>query len=106
MLAVVKTPRSAGTFNAEPGIFSPIQQQIYFSFRLQAECYSRYSRGVTPGIARKAAAKAAGQEKPSCQATCLSFVNTAEQLRAEDYRQMNELLFCFLDKPEARYCAS
>ena len=31
------------------------------------------------------------------------FVNTPEELRAHDYSEMNQVLFVFLDKLEARY---
>ena len=48
----------------------------------------------------------AHSENDLSRAADYRFVSTAEQLRAEDYRQMNEVLFCFLDKLEARYHAS
>ena len=45
----------------------------------------------------------AHSEKDLSRAAEYRFVNTAEQLRAHDYSEMNQVLFGFLDKLEARY---
>lgn len=48
----------------------------------------------------------AHSEKDLSRAAEYRFVNTAEELRAHDYSEMNQALYAFLDKLEARYLAS
>ncbi len=45
----------------------------------------------------------AHSEKDLSRAAEYRFVNTSEELRAHDYSEMNQVLFGFLDKLEARY---
>ena len=48
----------------------------------------------------------AHSEKDLSRAAAYRFVNTPEELRAHDYREMNQMLFAFLDKLAAHYKAS
>ena len=48
----------------------------------------------------------AHSEKDLSRAAEYRFVNTPEALRAHDYSEMNQVLFGFLDKLEARYKAT
>ncbi|HEE2620300.1 TPA: glutamine amidotransferase, partial [Klebsiella pneumoniae] len=48
----------------------------------------------------------AHSEKDLSRAAEYRFVDTPEALRAHDYSEMNQVLFGFLDKLEARYTAA
>ncbi|MCD5878793.1 glutamine amidotransferase, partial [Klebsiella pneumoniae] len=48
----------------------------------------------------------AHSEKDLSRAAEYRFVDTPEALRAHDYSEMNQVLFGFLDKLEARYKAA